>query len=551
MQTRARFAPLARITVAAFLLAATAVVADSADAAGVFSDTAGNPHEAMIEAIAADGITGGCTADGTRFCPGNPVSRAQMASFIVRALALPPGSGDHFSDDTGSPHEPSINRLYEEGITTGFSDGTYRPGGHVSREQMASFLTRAFGLEPIEGDVFVDVSGDHEPNVNAVAEEGITRGCDSTGTYFCPGNPVQRDQMASFLGRALGYDDGTVEETPTGGQVDEQPEGDGEGSEFADDSRAGELPDSEPSNYSEPEFVGSSPSADISTTGSPQATSTEGVLAYWTDQRMAEVTGDTMEPTKGAVGEVSAQMYDFEPILSAVSNWESQVPKQVGKLYYTMSSGDPNVCSATVVARHLILTAAHCVTDAGGDYYNFLFIPQKAGVSEPLGRWAGAGQPYYFLAYKNGGAAQQVLDYALIYIPPTNTGYYIGDYTGTFPVLLNSHTLALPRYAVGYPDEGWYKQWGGTWAWFCSSNDVQWYDWGGGWASKGSGCNANGGFSGGPIFEYWNGQWWVAGVNSTMTYAPSDGSRSTHWLINLWGPSFNSWYNDLLAAAGG
>jgi hypothetical protein len=69
---------------------------------------------------------------------------------------------------------------------------------------MASFLARALELEPIPGDVYGDVSGLHEPNINALAAAGITKGCDTEGTKFCPFEPVTREEMAAFLHRAFG-----------------------------------------------------------------------------------------------------------------------------------------------------------------------------------------------------------------------------------------------------------------------------------------------------------------------------------------------------------
>ena len=51
-----------------------------------FTDTAGNVHAANIDALAAAGITLGCSTDPLRYCPDQPVTRAQMASFLHRAL---------------------------------------------------------------------------------------------------------------------------------------------------------------------------------------------------------------------------------------------------------------------------------------------------------------------------------------------------------------------------------------------------------------------------------------------------------------------------------
>lgn len=173
---------------------------------GTFTDDNGNAHEGFIEAIADAGITSGC--GGTLYCPADDVTRGQMASFLARALDLPTSATDWFSDDDGNAHEANINKIADAGVTLGRGDGTFAPDDIVARDQMASFLARAIpGLDAAVGDYFVDDTGNtHETNINVMAENGITLGCDGTGTAYCPSDPVRRDQMASFLGRALGLD---------------------------------------------------------------------------------------------------------------------------------------------------------------------------------------------------------------------------------------------------------------------------------------------------------------------------------------------------------
>ncbi len=166
-----------------------------------FPDAEGSVHYSAIIAIHEAGITAGC---GTGlYCPSAKVTRGQMASFLARALDLPDPIGDYFSDDTGSTHELNINKIREAGITTGLPDGTFRPNQLVSRAQMGSFLARAMGLEPLPGSRFADVTGSHAGNINAIAEAGVTLGCSADGTLYCPDDPVRRDQMASFLARAF------------------------------------------------------------------------------------------------------------------------------------------------------------------------------------------------------------------------------------------------------------------------------------------------------------------------------------------------------------
>ncbi len=172
---------------------------------GSFIDVVGTTFEDDIEWMVAQGITLGCNPEGTLYCPLDSVTRAQMASFLVRALDLPAVAGNRFTDVSGT-HLANINALAEAGVTLGCNPGgtSYCPNDLVTRAQMGSFLARALGLAPILGDVFADVDGTHEPNINAIAAAGITLGCNSEGTLFCPDDPVTRGQMAAFLHRALG-----------------------------------------------------------------------------------------------------------------------------------------------------------------------------------------------------------------------------------------------------------------------------------------------------------------------------------------------------------
>jgi len=174
-----------------------------AAAADSFSDISNSKFKAAIEWLVASGITAGC--GGTEFCPLGVVTRGQMASFLVRFLGLPPSTTDHFADDNGTTHEAAINSLADSGITGGCGTGAFCPSGTVTRAQMASFLARALGLSHGgAADLFDDDDADsHVVNIERLAVSGITSGC---GTRrFCPGAPVTREQMAAFLRRAHNY----------------------------------------------------------------------------------------------------------------------------------------------------------------------------------------------------------------------------------------------------------------------------------------------------------------------------------------------------------
>lgn len=177
--------------------------ADELPPGGTFVDDDGNIHEGFIEAIAREGVTRGCGRE--RYCPSDDVTRGEMAAFVRRSLALPASSVDHFSDDDGHLFEGDINALAAAGITRGCRGGTgYCPDEVLKRGQIAAFINRALDLPPATRDYFSDDDGiAFEADINAIAAAGITSGCNSAGTRFCPSQTTRRDQMASFLGRFL------------------------------------------------------------------------------------------------------------------------------------------------------------------------------------------------------------------------------------------------------------------------------------------------------------------------------------------------------------
>ena len=103
-----------------------------------------------IEALAADGITSGC--GGSNYCPESLVTRAQMAVFLLKSkhgVAYTPSlaTGTKFSDVSPSYWAAVwIEQLANEGITGGCGNNNYCPDSPVTRAQMAVFLVRTFDL---------------------------------------------------------------------------------------------------------------------------------------------------------------------------------------------------------------------------------------------------------------------------------------------------------------------------------------------------------------------------------------------------------------------
>ncbi|MPZ52597.1 MAG: hypothetical protein GEU79_07675 [Acidimicrobiia bacterium] len=157
--------------------------------------------------LAGEGITLGCNPpDNTLFCPDDPVTRGQMAAFLVRGLHLDAGSGS-FDDTAGHVFEDDISALAAACITLGCNppDNTlFCPDNPVTRGQMAAFLVRGLHLDAGSGS-FDDTAGHvFEDDISALAAVRITLGCNPPdNTLFCPDNPVTRAQMAAFLHRGL------------------------------------------------------------------------------------------------------------------------------------------------------------------------------------------------------------------------------------------------------------------------------------------------------------------------------------------------------------
>ena len=165
-----------------------------------------------VEALAAAGLTIGC-APG-QYCPGTPVTRAEIAAFLERGLHgpgfVPPApTGTRFNDVPTSYWAAGwIEQLAADGLTIGCAPNQYCPFQAASRAEMAAFLLRArhggaYTPPPVAASRFTDVPAGHWAKdwIEQLAVEGITNGC--APNQYCPGDPVGRDQMATFLARTF------------------------------------------------------------------------------------------------------------------------------------------------------------------------------------------------------------------------------------------------------------------------------------------------------------------------------------------------------------
>jgi len=116
-----------------------------------FSDVPTNhPFYDEIEWMNLEGITTGFP--GGIFKPNDTVKRQSMSAFMYRFVEeppfTPPGTASFVDVATTHPFFKEIEWMADEGITTGFPGGQFRPGQDVTRQSMSAFMHRlqdAFG----------------------------------------------------------------------------------------------------------------------------------------------------------------------------------------------------------------------------------------------------------------------------------------------------------------------------------------------------------------------------------------------------------------------
>ena len=185
-----------------------AAVAGPAAAQDGFSDVADGVHKPAIDALSQQGIFEGTLCGDDMFCPQESIKRSTMAVWLIRALGEQPATAGEtrFADvDASDWQAPYIERLAQLEITVGCKQEPLRYCGDtaVSRAQMATFLVRAYNLSLAEPAGFADTEGSvHTDSIDRLAAAGITAGCKLEPLRYCPSQQVTRAQMATFLNRA-------------------------------------------------------------------------------------------------------------------------------------------------------------------------------------------------------------------------------------------------------------------------------------------------------------------------------------------------------------
>ena len=168
-----------------------------------FSDVAPGAwyYDNVMDAAANEYVSG--YEDGT-FKPGNSVTRAEFASMIAKAMGYDDSlAGETRFKDVAADqwYAGAITFCADNGIISGYDDGTFQPGKTISRQEVASILKNAFNLTGNSGEKFPDdsaIAGWAKENVYAVKHSGLMKGYEEDGT-FRPNGLMTRAEAASIL----------------------------------------------------------------------------------------------------------------------------------------------------------------------------------------------------------------------------------------------------------------------------------------------------------------------------------------------------------------
>lgn len=181
----------------------TAAVPVITQPAVTLNDIIGHWAQASIEKLVAMGAVSGYS-DGT-FKPNGKITRAEFVTILVKALKLESKSGKVFNDTANSWAKDYISTATAYGIINGYSDTVFGPDDLITREQMAVIIVQAAKLTKATGSkTFADnaeISSWAMDAIVTASENNIIAGySDNT---FKPKNNASRAEAVTVIVRAL------------------------------------------------------------------------------------------------------------------------------------------------------------------------------------------------------------------------------------------------------------------------------------------------------------------------------------------------------------
>lgn len=172
-----------------------------------FNDIAHLANKEEIEYLASRLVIQGVTPD--TFEPNKPITRAQFAALVSRALGLQLTGENPFSDTDGKWYERDVQALFEAGITNGTTTSTFDPEAHITREQAAALMARVLEYVNYQAQTASDtnyndqnlISSEYQSYIELLNSLDIMTG--KPDGSFDPKSSLTRDQTAKILKRTL------------------------------------------------------------------------------------------------------------------------------------------------------------------------------------------------------------------------------------------------------------------------------------------------------------------------------------------------------------
>ena len=182
------------------------MMAVSAFAAEEFKDVPSTLwcHDSVMEAVEKGFMSG---YGNGQFGPGNPVTRGQIAQILYNKYGSDVGAESGFSDVPADMWcAKAVTWAVKQGVVSGYTDGTFKPGNQLTRQNLVAILYNQAGKPAVSGDLskFTDngqVASYAKSAFIWATTNGIVGG--TTPTTLSPNGVANRGQVATIM---LRYD---------------------------------------------------------------------------------------------------------------------------------------------------------------------------------------------------------------------------------------------------------------------------------------------------------------------------------------------------------
>ncbi|WP_079911359.1 InlB B-repeat-containing protein [Paenibacillus sp. 32352] len=179
-----------------------------------FMDVEGHWSKDIVGDLASRMIVNGVSSNN--FNPNAPITRAEFAAIVVRALGLADnGKTTSFSDvPSGSWYIGAVAKAQEFGIVSGYGDGTFRGAKTITREEAMVMISRAMNLAGLDTSIsdpdadaalvrFTDGASVHNWAKASVAVAVRSQLVNGSDAGLLPASDITRAETAAIIQRML------------------------------------------------------------------------------------------------------------------------------------------------------------------------------------------------------------------------------------------------------------------------------------------------------------------------------------------------------------